>query len=122
MTPAEAEDIMLAHQRLNAEDWTNWDATLRLVLAATRVTEELERAERDRILALQTESWEREIALDVAAARERCAKLCDQRSADHWHDFKDIKSPFRGLPSVETRAYEAEQCGEAIRAAAGSGS
>jgi hypothetical protein len=42
-------------------------------------------AERERLenlLALQKQSYEREIALEVAAERERCAALCLSRSAN----------------------------------------
>jgi hypothetical protein len=51
----------------------------------------------------------------AAAERERCAKLCDQRSADHWHDYKDTTSKFRGDPRTEGMSDEAEYCAAAIR-------
>jgi len=38
-----------------------------------------ERADKERLLALQKSSYEREIALEVSAERERCAAVCDAR-------------------------------------------
>lgn len=52
---------------------------------------------------------------DVAAERERCAAICDVRSADHWHDYKDRASPHRGDGRAEAASDEAEECAKAIR-------
>jgi hypothetical protein len=51
----------------------------------------------------------------MAAEREACAAICEQRSADHWHDLKDPASPFRGDPRPKAMADEAEQCAKAIK-------
>lgn len=51
----------------------------------------------------------------VAAERERCAAICDVRSADHWHDYKDRASPHRGDGRSEAASDEAEECAKAIR-------
>lgn len=51
----------------------------------------------------------------VAAERERCAAICDARSADHWHDYKDRASPHRGDGRAEAASDEAEECAKAIR-------
>lgn len=51
----------------------------------------------------------------VYAERERCAAICDQRSADHWHDYKDRASPFRGNARTEAMSDEAEECAKLIR-------
>lgn len=50
-----------------------------------------------------------------AAERERCAVLCDQHSADHWHDYKDRASQFRGDSRTEGMSDAAEICAKAIR-------
>lgn len=55
------------------------------------------------------------VAAAVSAERERCAAICDQRSADHWHDYKDRASPLRGDGRAEAASDEAEECAKAIR-------
>ena len=57
-----------------------------------------------------------ELRRQLAAERERCAAICDQRSADHWQDYKDPASPFRGSQRTEGMSDEAEECAKAIRA------
>lgn len=51
----------------------------------------------------------------VHAERERCANLCDQRSADHWHDYTDKASHRRGSARAEAESDEAEACAATIR-------
>lgn len=52
----------------------------------------------------------------VLAERAACAALCDTRSADHWHDYKDGPLGVRGMPRSEHASDEAEGCAAAIRA------
>lgn len=52
----------------------------------------------------------------VLAERKACAALCDQRSADHWHDYKNGPLGVKGSARSEHRSDEAEQCAAAIRA------
>ena len=52
----------------------------------------------------------------VLAEREECAKLCDTREADHWHDYKDGPVGVRGMPACDHASDEARACAEAIRA------
>lgn len=60
----------------------------------------------------QRENWR----AAVLAEREACAVLCDVRSADHWHDYKDGPLGVRGMPRSEHASDEAEGCAAAIRA------
>jgi hypothetical protein len=41
------------------------------------------------LLKLQKSSYEREIEIEVAAERERCAKLCDPTNADRPEDWTE---------------------------------
>lgn len=50
-----------------------------------------------------------------AAERERCAAICDKRSADHWHDYRDRASPFHGDLQTKALSDEASECAAAIR-------
>ena len=66
---------------LGAWDKEAFDAFVRHAVAA-------ERADRDRVLALQQASYEREIRIEVEIERERCARLCEAhaglRSTGAW--------------------------------------
>lgn len=48
-------------------------------------------------------------------AREECAAVCDQRSADHHHDCVDKSSIFRRSRDSRAFATEAAECAKAIR-------
>jgi hypothetical protein len=51
----------------------------------------------------------------VLAERDACAALCDQRSTDHWHDYKTGPMGVKGSARSEHRSGEAEHCAAAIR-------
>jgi hypothetical protein len=52
---------------------------------------------------------------DVAAERERCAAICDARSADHWRAYSDKSSPHFCDARFEAFSDEAEECATLIR-------
>ena len=54
---------------------------------------------------------------DLAAERERCATVCDARSADHWADYKGHGTLPRGRAESEHASDEADACARAIRGA-----
>jgi hypothetical protein len=54
-------------------------------------------------------------AAAVAAERERCAKLCEQRAGDHWADYKGHGTGPRGGTRSEAASDEADACAMAIR-------
>ena len=51
----------------------------------------------------------------VAAERERCAAICDARSADHWRAYSDKSSPHFCDARFEAFSDEAEECAKLIR-------
>ena len=51
----------------------------------------------------------------VAAERERCAAICDARSADHWRAYSDKSSPHFCDARFEAFSDEAEECATLIR-------
>ena len=51
----------------------------------------------------------------VAAERERCAAICDARSADHWRAYSDKSSPHFCDSRFEAFSDEAEECAKLIR-------
>jgi len=51
----------------------------------------------------------------VAAERERCAAICDVRSADHWRAYSDKSSPHFCDARFEAFSDEAEECATLIR-------
>ena len=53
--------------------------------------------------------------LAVAAERERCAAICDARSADHWRAYSDKSSPHFCDARFEAFSDEAEECATLIR-------
>jgi hypothetical protein len=53
-------------------------------------------------------------AAAVAAERDRCAKICEQRSADHWHDYKNGPAHIRGSSISEIASDEAGECAKSI--------
>jgi hypothetical protein len=62
-------------------------------------------------LALQKRSYEREIELEIAAERERCAKVCDD-IGDEYQRREGMK-----FPELRTDAETgASKCAAAIRA------
>jgi len=75
-------------EALRLADWLDADAcdlqTPRLAAAELRRLH-AEVNELKRTLALQQQSYEREIQIEVEAEREACAKVCDARCiADGW--------------------------------------
>ena len=70
------------------------------------------------------EELERYAALDAAAEREACAKVCDDVESDRWDCYKgrgdhERFSTGRASPVVEGAAEGASLCAAAIRARAG---
>ena len=57
----------------------------------------------------------REIQRAVAAERERCAAICDARSADHWRAYSDKSSPHFCDARFEAFSDESEECATLIR-------
>ena len=53
--------------------------------------------------------------LAVAAERERCAAICDARSADHWRAYSDKSSPHFCDARFEAFSDESEECAKLIR-------
>ena len=53
--------------------------------------------------------------LAVAAERERCAAICDARSADHWRAYSDKSSRHFCDARFEAFSDEAEECATLIR-------
>ena len=51
----------------------------------------------------------------VAAERERCAAICDARSADHWRAYSDKSSPHFCDARFEAFSDESEECATLIR-------
>ena len=51
----------------------------------------------------------------VAAERERCAAICDARSADHWRAYSDKTSPHFCDARFEAFSDESEECAKLIR-------
>ena len=51
----------------------------------------------------------------VAAERERCAAICDARSADHWRAYSDKASPHFCDARFEAFSDESEECAKLIR-------
>jgi hypothetical protein len=65
----------------------NWNAKMNAAAAELRRLH-AEVNELKRTLALQQQSYEREIQIEVEAEREACAKVCDARCiADGWEGF-----------------------------------
>lgn len=73
------------------------------------------RSDGSRLLGCGVDDLERFALLVAAAEREACAVVCDTRSADHWHDYKDPVSQFRGDTRTDAMSDEAEYCAKAIR-------
>ena len=51
----------------------------------------------------------------IAAERERCAAICDARSADHWRAYSDKSSPHFCDARFEAFSDESEECAKLIR-------
>ena len=47
--------------------------------------------------------------------RERCAAICDARSADHWRAYSDKSSPHFCDARFEAFSDESEECAKLIR-------
>ena len=53
--------------------------------------------------------------LAVAAERERCAAICDARSAEHWRAYSDKSSRHFCDARFEAFSDESEECAKLIR-------
>jgi hypothetical protein len=67
---------------------------------ATKAAAELRRLhaevnELKRTLALQQQSYEREIEIEVEAEREACAKVCDERERANLYGVKECAAAIR---------------------------
>jgi hypothetical protein len=93
--PGDEAPTLVERLRRNADNWlpTN-DHTLEAHTLLTEAAREIERLRAT--LALQQASYEREIALDVAEERERCAKLCESLE-DSFSDSRRDPAEFAAL-------------------------